>query len=71
MEFYYALTKILHIVGMASWFGVALAISIILSIAVVFDLSEKIDNFIDNDAPLKLIFQDYYVNFLKFHYLYL
>ena len=38
-----------------------ISISIILSIAVVFDLSEKIDNFIDNDAPLKLIFQDYYL----------
>ncbi len=44
-----------------------ISISIILSIAVVFDLSEKIDNFIDNDAPLKLIFQDYYMNFL-IHY---
>ena len=44
-----------------------ISISIILSIAVVFDLSEKIDNFIDNDAPLNLIIQDYYLNFI-IHY---
>ena len=31
MEHYYALTKIVHIIGMDSWFGVALANSIILS----------------------------------------
>ena len=44
-----------------------ISISIILSIAVVFDLSEKIDNFIDNNAPLNLILQDYYLNFI-IHY---
>ena len=49
MEFYYALTKILHIVGMASWFGVALAISIILSkkdkndYSLILDLSTKVE----------------------------
>tara|TARA_A100000164_G_scaffold209478_1_gene185682 strand:- start:15 stop:413 length:399 start_codon:yes stop_codon:yes gene_type:complete len=31
MGYYYTLIKILHIIGMASWFGVALSISIILS----------------------------------------
>ena len=41
--------------------------SIIISIAVVFDLSEKIDNFIDHKAPLELIVKDYYFNFI-IHY---
>ncbi len=44
-----------------------ISITIILSIAVVFDLSEKIDNFIDNNAPLNLIIKDYYLNFI-IHY---
>ena len=43
------------------------SISIILSIAVVFDLSEKIDNFIDYNAPIKSILNDYYLNFI-IHY---
>ena len=48
MELYYTLNKVLHLLGMASWFGVALAISIILSKkddsdhALVLDLSTKI-----------------------------
>ena len=41
-----------------------IAISLILAIAVIFDFSEKIDNFIDNKAPTNLIIQDYYINFL-------
>ena len=44
-----------------------ISISIILSVAVVFDLSEKIDNFIDNNAPFNLIISDYYINFI-IHY---
>ena len=49
MEFYYLINKILHIVGMASWFGVALAISIILSkndykdLDLILDLSTKVE----------------------------
>ena len=49
MELYYALTKIVHIIGMTSWFGVALAISIILSKKdkkdhrLVLDLSTKVE----------------------------
>ena len=49
MELYYSLNKILHLLGMASWFGVALAISIILSKkddsdhALVLDLSTKVE----------------------------
>jgi len=43
-----------------------LAISMILSIAVVFDVSEKIDDFLENGATLKRIVFDYYFNFIPY-----
>ena len=48
-------------------FTFGLTISLILAIAVVFDFSEKIDNFIDHQAPTNLIIKDYYLNFI-IHY---
>lgn len=42
------------------------AISLIILIAVVFDYSEKIDDFLENDAPLNKILFDYYLNFIPF-----
>lgn len=42
------------------------SILIILSIAVVFDFSEKIDDFIENGAPLREVLFDYYANFIPF-----
>lgn len=43
-----------------------LAITLILAIAVVFDISEKIDDFIENGATLKKIVFDYYLNFIPY-----
>ncbi|MEX0988355.1 MAG: LptF/LptG family permease [Bacteroidales bacterium] len=43
-----------------------LAISLILAIAVVFDISEKIDDFIENGAKLKEIIFEYYMNFIPY-----
>jgi len=43
-----------------------LAIVLILSIVVIFDLSEKIDDFIENGAQFKEIFRDYYLNFIPY-----
>ena len=49
MEYYYFLVKFLHLIGMASWFGVALAISIILSKKdikdhdLILDLTTKVE----------------------------
>ncbi|MDD3079514.1 MAG: LptF/LptG family permease [Paludibacter sp.] len=43
------------------------SIILILSIAVVFDLTEKLDDFFDNNAPLKAIIFDYYLNFIPFY----
>ncbi|MGL4518693.1 MAG: LptF/LptG family permease [Phocaeicola sp.] len=43
------------------------AITLIISIAVVFDFNEHIDNFITNKAPLKAIVFDYYLNFIPYY----
>jgi len=40
------------------------ALLLIIVIAVVFDVSEKIDDFMEKDAPLKAIVFDYYTNFI-------
>ena len=42
------------------------SIVLIMSIAVVFDLTEKLDNFFENQAPLREIILDYYVNFVPY-----
>ena len=42
------------------------AIVLIISIAVVFDVNEWIDNFINNKAPVKAIIFDYYANFIPY-----
>ena len=44
-----------------------LSIILIISIAVVFDISEKLDNFYENEAPLRAIIFDYYVNFIPYY----
>lgn len=43
------------------------SIILILSIAVVFDITEKIDDFYEHNAPLKAIVFDYYLNFIPFY----
>ena len=42
------------------------AIALIISIAVVFDINENIDKFINNNAPIKAIVFDYYMNFIPY-----
>ena len=43
-----------------------LSIVLILSIVVIFDFSEKIDDFIESEAPLNAIIFDYYTNFVPY-----
>lgn len=43
------------------------AITLIISISVVFDINEHIDDFINNKAPLKAIIFDYYLNFIPYY----
>lgn len=42
------------------------AIALIISIAVVFDVNENIDRFINNKAPVEAIVFDYYMNFIPY-----
>jgi lipopolysaccharide export system permease protein len=39
---------------------------LIITIAVVFDFAEKVDNFMEKDAPVKAIIFDYYLNFIPY-----
>ena len=39
---------------------------LILTIAVVFDFAEKVDNFMENHAPAKAIIFHYYLNFIPY-----
>lgn len=43
-----------------------LAIALILAIVVIFDLSEKIDDFLESGTKLKAILFDYYLNFIPY-----
>ena len=43
-----------------------LAMLLIIVIVIIFDLSEKIDNFVKNEAPLKEIVFNYYGNFIPY-----
>lgn len=43
------------------------SIVLILSIAIVFDLTEKMDDFFENQVPVKEIILDYYVPFVPYY----
>lgn len=43
-----------------------LSMLLIISVSVVIDISEKLDDFIDHNAPIKEIVFDYYVNFIPY-----
>ena len=42
-------------------------LGVIMLLAMVFDLAERLSDFIDNKAPLSAIIFDYYLNFLIFY----
>ena len=42
------------------------ALLLIIGIVIIFDISEKIDNFVEKEAPLRAIVFDYYVNFVPY-----
>ena len=43
-----------------------LSMLLIIVVVIIFDLSEKIDGFIKNEAPLKAIVFDYYCNYIPY-----
>ncbi len=42
------------------------AISLLIVIVIIFDISEKIDDFLENDVPLNEIIFSYYLNFIPY-----
>lgn len=42
------------------------ALVLIIGIVIIFDISEKIDDFVKNEAPLNAIIFDYYLNFIPY-----
>ncbi len=55
----------LYIVGkFISTFFVALLL--IIGIVIIFDISERIDDFVEKEAPLRAIVFDYYLNFVPY-----
>ena len=42
------------------------AMLLIIGIVIIFDISEKIDDFVSKEAPLKAVVFDYYVNFIPY-----
>lgn len=42
------------------------ALLLIIGIVIIFDISEKIDDFVKNEAPLRAIIFDYYLNFIPY-----
>ena len=42
------------------------AIFLLAFVVIIFDISEKIDDFLKHDAPLKAIIFDYYLNFIPY-----
>ncbi len=43
-----------------------LSIALLILIVIVFDISEKIDDFIEREAPIRAIIFDYYLNFIPY-----
>ena len=42
------------------------ALLLIIGIVIIFDISEKIDDFVAKEAPLRAIVFDYYMNFVPY-----
>ena len=42
------------------------ALLLIIGIVIIFDISERIDDFVEKEAPLKAIIFDYYINFIPY-----
>lgn len=42
------------------------ALILIIGIVIIFDISERVDDFVEKEAPLKAIIFDYYLNFVPY-----
>ncbi len=60
-------TKVIDIYIIKKFLGTYfLALTLIMTIAVIFDFSEKIDDFLEKEAPARAIIFDYYLNFVPY-----
>jgi lipopolysaccharide export system permease protein len=59
--------KIIDVYIMKKFLGTFIfSLALIMTIAVVFDIAEKIDDFMEKEAPLRAIIFDYYFNFVPY-----
>jgi len=59
--------KVLDIYIIKKFLGTyLLALSLIMGIAIIFDFSEKIDDFMEKEAPVRAIIFEYYLNFVPY-----
>jgi lipopolysaccharide export system permease protein len=59
--------KIIDVYIMRKFLGTFFfSLALIMTIAVVFDIAEKIDDFMEKEAPLRAIIFDYYFNFIPY-----
>lgn len=59
--------KVLDVYIIKKFLGTyALALSLIMGIAIIFDFSEKIDDFLEKEAPVRAIIFEYYLNFVPY-----
>jgi len=60
--------KIIDLYIMRKFLGTFIfSLALIMTIAVVFDVAEKIDDFMEKEAPLRAIIFDYYLNFIPYY----
>jgi lipopolysaccharide export system permease protein len=60
--------KIIDVYIMKKFLGTFFfSLALIMTIAVVFDIAEKIDDFMEKEAPLRAIIFDYYLNFIPYY----
>ena len=43
-----------------------IALLVVILLVIIFDVAEKIENFVQHEVPLKSIIFDYYVNFIPY-----
>ena len=59
--------KIIDVYIMRKFLGTFIfSLALIMTVAVVFDVAEKLDDFMEKDAPLRAIIFDYYFNFIPY-----
>ncbi|HVN57091.1 MAG TPA: LptF/LptG family permease [Bacteroidales bacterium] len=59
--------KLIDVYIMRKFLGTFIfSLALIMTVAVVFDVAEKLDDFMEKNAPLRAIIFDYYLNFIPY-----